>query len=204
MTPTRKQYHRAAFSRTLIYIYIYIYIKSIRCFRLKMHFFRNRDSDGYDTFNAFHGILPTLNKRWGLNKISDLSLRWRYNGHGGVSNHQPHHCLLNRVFGCRSKKTTKLRVTGLCAGNSPGTGEFPAQIASSAENVSIWWRHHVFILFQIAIWCILNCQIDHKIHLFQVMPWRRTCNKIIPWPVKTLFIETYASPGLMGCKSIGD
>ena len=28
------------------------------------------------------------------------------------------------------------------AGNSPGTGEFPAQIASIAENVSIWWRHH--------------------------------------------------------------
>ena len=32
--------------------------------------------------------------------------------------------------------------TGLCAGNSPGTGEFPAQKASNAENVSIWWRHH--------------------------------------------------------------
>ena len=24
-----------------------------------------------------------------------------------------------------------------------GTGEFPAQMASDAENVSIWWRHHV-------------------------------------------------------------
>ena len=24
------------------------------------------------------------------------------------------------------------------------TGEFPAQTASYAENVSIWWRHHVF------------------------------------------------------------
>ena len=23
-----------------------------------------------------------------------------------------------------------------------GTGEFPAQTASNAENVSIWWRHH--------------------------------------------------------------
>ena len=41
-----------------------------------------------------------------------------------------------------AKKTSKLRVTGLCAGNSPGTGEFPAQMASYAENVSIWWRHH--------------------------------------------------------------
>ena len=73
------------------------------------------------------------------------SLRWRRNGHGSVSNHQPRHCLLNHLFGCRSKKTSKLRVTGLCAGNSPGTGEFPAQMASNAENVSIWWRHHVLI-----------------------------------------------------------
>ena len=24
----------------------------------------------------------------------------------------------------------------------PGTGEFPAQMASYAENVSIWWHHH--------------------------------------------------------------
>ena len=71
------------------------------------------------------------------------SLRWRHYGRDGVSNHQPHHCLLNRLFACRSMKTSKLRVTGLCAGNSPGTGEFPAQMASNAENVSIWWRHHV-------------------------------------------------------------
>ena len=70
------------------------------------------------------------------------SLRWRHNGCDSVSNHQPRHYPLNRLFGCRSKKTSKLPVTGLCAGNSPGTGEFPAQMASNAENVSIWWRHH--------------------------------------------------------------
>ena len=63
----------------------------------------------------------------------------------GVSNHQPHDCLLNRLFRRRSKKTSKLCVTGLCAGNSPLTGEFPAQRVSNAENVSIWWRHHVFM-----------------------------------------------------------
>ena len=74
------------------------------------------------------------------------TLRWRHDGHDGVSNHQPHHCLLNRLFGCRSKKTSKLRVNGLCVGNSPGTGEFPAQMASNAENVSLWWRHHDIII----------------------------------------------------------
>ena len=52
---------------------------------------------------------------------------WRYNGRRGVSNHQLFDCLLNRLFRRRSKKTSKLRVIGLCEGNSPVTGEFPAQ-----------------------------------------------------------------------------
>ena len=62
-----------------------------------------------------------------------ISLHWRHNGRDSISNHQPHACLLNRLFRRRSKKTSKLRVTGLYAGNSPGTGKFPAQMASYAE-----------------------------------------------------------------------
>ena len=44
--------------------------------------------------------------------------------------------------GADQRRKSKLRVTGLCAGNSPETGAFPAQKASNVENVSIWWRHH--------------------------------------------------------------
>ena len=73
---------------------------------------------------------------------SESPLQWRHNGSDNVSNHKPHDCLLNRLFRRRSKKTSKLRVSGLCAVNSPGTGEFPAQMAIYAEKVSIWWRHH--------------------------------------------------------------
>ena len=77
-----------------------------------------------------------------IQRISPLSCRqnrcpynrpkktWRHNGRDSVSNHQPHDCLLNRLFRRKSKKTSKLRVTGLCAGNSPGTGEFPAEMTS--------------------------------------------------------------------------
>ena len=54
-----------------------------------------------------------------------MSLHWRHNYHDGVSNHQPQSCLLNRLFRRRSKKTSKLRVTGLCAGNSPGSVNSP-------------------------------------------------------------------------------
>ena len=52
-------------------------------------------------------------------------LQWRHNDYCSVSNHQPHGCLLNRLFRRRSKKTSKLRVTGLCAGNSPGPVNSP-------------------------------------------------------------------------------
>ena len=77
------------------------------------------------------------------------SLQWHRNEHDSVSNNQPHDCLLNRLFGHNSTKTSNLRFTGLCAINSPGTGEFPAQRTSYAENVSIWWHHHVFVMEQI-------------------------------------------------------
>ena len=70
------------------------------------------------------------------------ALQWHHNELAGISNHQSHDCLLNRLFTRRSKKTSKLQITGLCEGNSPVTGEFPAQRASNAENVSIWWCHH--------------------------------------------------------------
>ena len=70
------------------------------------------------------------------------ALQWRHNGRDGVSNHQPRDCLLSRLFRHRSKKTSKIHVTGLFEGNSAVTGEFPALRASNAENVSIWWRHH--------------------------------------------------------------
>ena len=80
-------------------------------------------------------------------------LLWCHNGRDGVSNHQPHYCLLNRLFKRRSKKTSKLCVTGLCAGNSPVTGEFPTQMASNAENVSIWWCHHA----------VTNCNTNYDV-----------------------------------------
>ena len=91
----------------------------------------------------------------------DLPLQWRHNENDGVSNHQPHICLLNRLFGLRSKKTSKLRITGLYAGNSPGTGEFPAQMASNAENITIWWCNLAMRVYPIKyihrFCCVLFC-----------------------------------------------
>ena len=83
------------------------------------------------------------------------ALQWRDNGPGGVSNHKPHDCLLRRLFGRRWRKTSKLRVTSLWAGKSPVTGDFVAQRASNAENVSIWWRHHGTQIFPAQAWLLL-------------------------------------------------
>ena len=95
-------------------------------------------------------------------RVCRCTLQWRHNDHDGVSNHQPSDCLLNRLSRRRSNKTSKLRVTGLCAGNSPVTGEFPAPKASSAENVSTWWRHHGEFFCLILCFCFVLVICDQK------------------------------------------
>ena len=99
-----------------------------------------------------------------IHRFVDFPLQWRHNERDSVSNHQPHDYLLDRLFRRRSTKTSKLRVTGLCAGNLPGTGEFPAQMASYAENVSIWWSHH-------ATKCRIGMACDYQ----QVLEIRPAC-----------------------------
>ena len=62
------------------------------------------------------------------------AIPWRHNERDGVSNHQPHDCLRNRLFKWRSKKTPKLRITGLCAHKGPVTREmFPF------DDVNVKW-----------------------------------------------------------------
>ena len=114
--------------------------------------------------SPFSSSFCSVLKKW---SSLDITLQWRHNGRDSVSNHQPHDCFLNRLFRHRSKKTSKLRVTGLCAGNSPEAGKFPAQMASNAENVSIRWRHHELIT------AIIWEQISWLPHLLAIIKWLR-------------------------------
>ena len=50
--------------------------------------------------------------------------------------------------GADKKNPSKLRGNGLCTGNSPGTTEFPTQMASNVEYVPIWWHHLACIKFE--------------------------------------------------------
>ena len=96
-------------------------------------------------------------------EISAISLLWRHNGRVSVSNHQPHDCLLNRLFRRRSKRISKLSVTGLCAGNSPGTGEFPAQMTSDAEKCfHLMTSSCLYSFVRALFWCI-NISADFRL-----------------------------------------
>ena len=83
---------------------------------------------------------------WNIGHFVWTSLHWRHDGHGGVSNHQPHDYSLNHLFRRRSKKTSNLRPWPF-KGNS-----FSAQWASNTENVPIWWRHHATLRSTRHLW----------------------------------------------------
>ena len=73
------------------------------------------------TTTAGTQLIPNLSLHW----LTSWWARWRLIS--SVSR------LYNRLFRHRSKKTSKLRVTGLCEGNPPETGGFPSQRASNAD-----------------------------------------------------------------------
>ena len=85
---------------------------------------------------------------WENGLFNGSALQWRHNEGDGVSTHQPHDCLLNRLFRCRSNQTSKLRVTGLCEGNSPLTDRFGYKKISSEAwfdlQTKFPYRNHKF------------------------------------------------------------
>ena len=106
---------------------------------------------------------------------NSISLQWRHNEHDGVSCHWCLDCMHSRLFRRRSKKTPKLRVSGLCEGNSPVTGEFPAQRANNAGKCfhvhewflrdafesfrGTWWRHQMETFSALLALCAGNSPV---------------------------------------------
>ena len=99
------------------------------------------------------------------------SLHWRHNDHDGFSNHQPHGCLLNRLFGRSSKKTSKLGVTGLCAGNSPGPVNSPHKGPVTRKMFPF---DDVIMLF--------TASLGHLIKRFRCCHWKH-CPSCLPFPL---------------------
>ena len=101
----------------------------------------------------FEDILGIVTKN-DLSTFVQKALHWRHNDDDGVSNHRPHVCLLNRLFRCRSKKTSKLRVTGLCAGNSPGPVNSPHKGPVTRKCFHLMTSSWASIITSSYIWCI--------------------------------------------------
>ena len=100
------------------------------------------------TSNAKLGVFVVVSLNQSFKKRSSCwwfetsSVQWRHNGSGGVSNHQPHYCLFDRLFRHRSKKISKLYVTGLGAGNSPVAGEYTNHHNHHRQHDH--YHHHIF------------------------------------------------------------
>ena len=129
-------------------------------------------------------------------------LLWRHNEHDSVSYHQPRGCLLDRLFRRRSKKTSKLRVTGLCAGNSPGPVNSPHKgpvtrkmfpfddvIMHSTGNQlpthSIDWLSHVSLSNE-----VIFCHDPVSPNIFHF--WLEFLANLVSAPVKNSLCKSYA------------
>ena len=140
--PVHKYWAKSSFS---------LFVICILNFRLILYTRQTYPTGNSDSANNSHisdNGFPVTNRYFNarLNNtilhIASTAFGWRHNGSDGVPNHRRLDCLPNRLYRRRSKKTPKLRVTGLCEGNPPVTGGFLSQRVSNAENVSILWRHH--------------------------------------------------------------
>ena len=111
-----------------------------------------------------------------LVKLLYKSWQLLYNEHDGVSKHRHLDCLLNRLSRCRSKKISKLCVTGYCEGNPPVTARFPSQRVSNVEkfpfeDVIMIGSHTWSINHKICIkWCYALFCFGYTI-LFDVFIW---------------------------------
>ena len=102
---------------------------------------------------------------------------------------------VSRLFRRRSKKILKLRVTGLCEGDSPVTGEFPAQRASNEENVPIWWRQHGRrIILCHGIYRDNKDQVQTT-YIYRTVSWRVNC--LVPRDVNILIYLKHMTFSLM-------
>ena len=94
------------------------------------------------------------------------------------------------------QRNIKLRVTGLCEGNSTLAGGFPSQRASNAEKVSIWWRHHgvakslaAMVLGMQKNNSLSSPRKDFKYHLHRYRPRQQRPSDRHPWDINRSLID---------------
>ena len=110
---------------------------NIACFSFKSIFFQVLAPSSMSTLNLF---------RIG-NIAKSRHLPWHYNDviMGAIASKITSLTIIySTVYSSESKGNIKAPRHWPLWGISPETDQLPAQMASNAENVSIWWRHHDF------------------------------------------------------------
>ena len=128
------------------------YMVSIDFARICYTIFFMSKSDGPSANSQIHSVL------YMIYELQDLWILWC--DHPGMYNYFSYYsdvimsAVVSQITGVsivcsnvysgrrRSKKISKLCVTGLCEGNPSVTGRFPSQKASYTKTNSMWWRHH--------------------------------------------------------------
>ena len=147
-------------------------------------------------------IRESMTLMWHHCNVFKQPLQWRHNGHDSVSNHQSHDCLLNRIFKRRSKKTSKLRVTGPGSHRGPVNSPhkmpvtrkmfpFDDVIMNAVHQKIIWICHtarHQSLAIKAAVSYILTAcggktcirgVYSHRIQSRHVGQCEMTCGKLI-------------------------
>ena len=137
-------------------------------------FMRNKWHDGsFYTFGPSVWFRHTLDPGLDIFHVSDIIMSAMASQITGIS------IVCSTIR--RSKKTSKLRGTGLNLWRNPPVADgFPSQRASNAENVSIWWRHHDFPCIRYALGYVVlcffcGCNIVGSEHLWSIFPYSSRC-----------------------------
>ena len=104
---------------------------------------------------------------WGrVTHICVGTFHWRHNELDGVSDHQPRYCLLTCLSRHRLKKTSKLRVTGLCEGKMFPFDDVIMNLTIIGEDNGLSPGRR-----QAIIWT--------NTAILLIGPWGRNCNEIL-------------------------
>ena len=135
-----------------------------------------------------------------------VSLEWRHNEHDGVSNHQPHDCLLNRFFKAQINENMKVPRHWPLWVEFTVDRWFPAQRASNADNDPIWWRHHVPTVFKTFIDTIFFYNIlwdnDFEHVFFDQANYSNTVDDVILRSSKIKVAHMSAMSSQINCNSV--
>ena len=160
--PAHQIHHRRTWA--LVYRYIFL-MEDEACENVSVHWQLSIISCSAWFLNSWllnHRHLSRFPNLSVMNPSVTNTLQWRHNGRDGGSITGVSIVCSTVGSGGDQRKHQSSALLVLGVGNSPVTGEFPAQRASKAENVSIWWRHHGILFSGCNTLCMLHGIINLK------------------------------------------